>query len=937
MWLGWLLTATVISAPALPAEPTEITLTAERVLHDGQKKRTIAEGRAHLETAGAAIDADRIFYDQTSQRALAMGNVWARIAQGTTPTLMVGDVIELELDGETVTEAHVLDGKAFAKAGANGDKLVAAKTLAEAEAAGRSTMVMSGNHFVREGDGWRMEDLELTPCDCDLNSPSWSIRTSEAVLNKEADRVFVQWPITWVKKVPVVGEVPVFILPPLSLPLGDRATGLLFPKPGGTVLNGFSFEQPVFVTAGRSADFTFTPGYFFGGARRTIEQPGRLGVFQGDAFRTPWRDGALDPVQSAFQQPFGIMGPRLLSEFRYVLSDRAQGRVTLGLLYDLREQRDPGNPSLALARTRGLRGEASVFHTQDFGHGFGTRIDLAAYSDGYYQRDITPDVIAREAGYLRSSAVLFHRSDDHLLSLDTVLRQDLTSGYDLFGRDVFPRTSTAPKYGPNTIQRLPALTFALPLRQLAGPVFFDLTADAVQQMPLRFGTGDEGALAYEGRFFDPHTGAELPAECVVERLYLAREPNQLSQCPTTRLPNVPGNALKMGLADGQWQLGERESRLRLNVMPRLWAGGAIANAVSVSGMAAWRQGAWFGESSGRTISRGYPLLAARSEVEFARVFDGRLRHSITPIVEARAVPFVLATAPTRFDASLLGGPAAYDEIDRSIADNRPRVQAVAELRNRLVERGGREVLRLELGQGFDLLSPVTPGPGGVLAPETTGPNRFNAPRLAESYARLAMSFWWITLTGQARMEPLWRKAVNVAPSPRLTSGSAALNFDMPQGHGLYAAYDNLLDDGTNRARTPIDLLFGDPVPAASETRAQRLVAGGRVRFGSLGVRYDLTLLNRRWPITEAGPPLDDAFGRLANSLNPYASRPSVLSQDLLTFAQHQAGVTWTPACECFRLDFSVVQRLTGEGLLGPVEFVGFNFAVTRLGSFGAGP
>lgn len=933
MWLGWLLMATVVSAPAAPTETTELTLTAERVLHDGQHKRTIAEGRAHLETAGAAIDADRIYYDQTTQRALAMGNVWARVAQGTAPTLLVGDVIELQLDGEIVTEAHVLDGKAFAKADANGEKLVAAKTLAEAEAVGRSTMVMSGNHFIREGELWRMENLELTPCDCDLNSPSWSIRTSEALLNKEADRVFVQWPITWVKKVPVFGEVPVFILPPLSLPLGDRATGLLFPRPGGTVLNGFSFEQPVFLTAGRSADFTFTPGYFFGGARRTLEQQGPLGVFQGNAFRTPWRNGELDPVPSAFQQPFGIMGPRLLSEFRYVLSERAQGRVTLGLLYDLREQRDPGNAALTLGRTRGLRGEASLFHTQDFGGGFGTRVDLAAYSDGYYQRDITPDVIAREAGYLRSSAVLFHRSADHLLTLDAVVRQDLTTGYDLFGRDLFPRGSTAPKYGPNTIQRLPALTFALPLRQLAGPLAFDLTADAVQQMPLRFGTGDEGALANEGRFFDPFTGAELPAECVVERLYLARGPQQLPQCSTTLLTS----SAKTGLGNGQWQLGERESRLRLNVMPRLWAGGAIGNAVSVSGMTAWRQGAWFGESSGRTISRGYPLLAARAEAELARVFNGTLRHSITPIVEARAVPFVLATAPNRFDASLLGGPAAYDEIDRSISDNRPRVQAVAELRNRLVERGGREVLRLELGQGFDLLSPVTPGPGGVLVPETTEPNRFNSPRLAESYARLAVSAWWITLVGQARMEPRWRKTPTTAPAPRFTSGSAMLNFDTPQGHGLYVGYDNLLDDGTNRARTPIDLLFGDPVPAASESRAQRLITGGRVRFGSLGVRYDLTLLNRRWPITEAGPPLDDGFGRLATSLNPYLPRTAVPSQDLLTFGQHQVGVTWTPACECFRLDFSVVQRLTGTGLLGPVEFAGFNFSVTRLGSFGAGP
>ncbi|MBL8923986.1 MAG: LPS-assembly protein LptD [Myxococcaceae bacterium] len=920
---GWLLSLLIAAAPA-SAEPVEITLTAERVLHDGQTKRTIAEGKAHLETAGAAIDAERIFYDQPRETVLAVGSVIARLVQGTAPTVMIGDVVELRLEGEQVVEAHVLDGRAFAKAGADPGRLLAATTLAEADRAGRSTMVMSGNHFVREDDGWRMEDLELTPCDCDLNSPSWSIRTPEATLNKDADRVAVKWPVTWVKKLPLVKELPVFGLPWLSLPLTDRATGLLFPKPGSTVLNGFSFEQPVFVTLGRSADLTLTPGYFFGGPQRTLEEPGRVGLFRSDlgrSFQSTWRNGVNDPSPSNFLQPFGIMGPRLLTEFRYVLSERAYGRATLGLLYDLREQRDPGNPALSIDRPRGLRGEASVFHLQDLGRGFGARMELAAYSDGNYQRDITPDVIVREAGYLRSTAALFHRGVDHLLTLDAVLRQDLTSGYDLFGRDVFLRGSVAPKHGPNPIQRLPALTFALPLKPLVGPLAFDASADVVQQMPLRFGTGDEGALANEGRFFDPYTGLELPAECVVERLYLARGASQLAQCPTTVLPNNPANALKAGLGDGRWQPGEREARLRLNAMPRLWAGGALGGLFPVSAMAAWRQGVWLGESSGRTMSRGYPLLAAKTELELARVYDGAVRHSVTPVLEARAVPFVAATSSRPLDPSLLGGPAAYDEIDRSISDNRPRVQAVAELRNRLVQRGGRELLRLDLGQGFDLLSPVTPGPGGVLAPESA--QTFHRPRLAEAYARLAASIGWVTLGAQARVEPLWRKSADVAPSPRLTRAQGSFSFDLPQGHGLNATYENVLDDGTNRARAPIDLLFGDPVPAAAESRAQLFTAGARVRFGSFGLRYDLVLLNRQWPRLDAlGQPVKDERG--------------VAQQDtLLSLGQHSVSATWTPACECFRLDLSVVQRLTATGTLGPPEFASFNFSVLRFGSIGA--
>lgn len=916
MWLG-LLTVAMLAAPAdAPVETSEFTLTAERMLHDGVNKRTIAEGKAHLETAGVAVDAERILYDQNRQTIVAIGRVVARIAQEGTPTAIIAEVAEFKLEGDQITEVHVLEGKAFAKAGANVPKLLAATTQQQLDAAGASTMLMSGNHFVRVDDGWRMEDLELTPCDCDMNSPSWSIRATEAVVNKEADRVAVRWPVPWIKKVPLVGEVPLPITSPwLSLPLGNRATGLLFPRPGSTVLNGFSFEQPVFVTAGRSADFTFTPGYFFGGPREVD----RFGLANrqdiGRGFTSFWRNGDEDLAPTRFQQPFGIQGPRLLSEFRYVLSPRAQGRMTLGLLYDLRGQRDPGNASLSIERARGLRGEASLFHTQDFGGGFGTRVELSAYSDGYYQRDVTPDVIAREAGYLRSTAVLFHRGADHLLTLDAVLRQDLTAGYELFGRDTFPRGSQAPRFGPNPIQRLPALTFSLPVRTLTGPLAFDLTADAVQQMPLRLGTGDEGALAYEGRSFDPFTGLELPAECVVERLYLARFPNQLPQCPQTRFGGPNPNDLKAGLGDGRWQLGERESRFRLNVMPRLWAAGALANAVSVSATAGWRQGLWAGESSGRTTTRGYPLLAARAEFEVARVFGKTLRHSFTPIFEARAVPFVVATSSRANDPSLLGGPAAYDELDRSISDNRPRVQAIAEVRNRLVTRGGQEVIRLDVGQGFDLLSPTTPGPGGVLAPETMEAGRFNAPRLAETYARLVMNVGWFSVAGATRFEP-------IRPSARLTRGSATASCNIPGVLSLNAAYENVLDDGTNRARAPIDLLFGDPVVATSTSRAQLLSGGAATRFGPFALRYDIVLLNRQWPRLDAsGVQLKDLMG-------------NGLQDVLLSFGQHSVGVTWTPACDCFRLDLSVAQRLTGAGGLGPLEFVGFNFSVARLGSIG---
>ena len=781
-------------------------------------------------------------------------------------------------------------------------------------------MLLSGNHFERLPDGgWRLEDLELVPCECNFDQPSWSIRTREALLNPEADRITVFLPVVWFKKIPGVKELPLPLPTPyLNFPVGDRGTGLLFPRPNFTVLNGFSFEQPVFVTAGRSADFTFTPGYFFGG-QRLADAVAPLDVLaRSDArFTTAWRGGLDEPAVQAWQQPFGIQGPRLLTEFRYVLSERAQGRASLGLLYDLRPLRDPGNATLVFSRPRGLRGEASLLHTQDFGGGFGTRLDLSAHSDGYYNRDVTPDVIAREAGYLRSSAVLFHRGVDHLVTLDAVLRQDLTggelgaSGYSLFGGDALARGSNSPRFGPNPIQRLPGVAVTLPLRHLGGPFAFDLSGDVVQQRPLRGLSGDEGVLANEGRVFDPITGLELPAECLVDRLYLARARRRLPQCPDPGLdPGAP-----TGIGDGQYQRGEREARLRANLMPRLWASTTLGDVVSLTGTAAWRQGLWHGLASQQTTTRGYPLLSARAETELARTY-GALRHALTPLVELRAVPFVVATSSTPDDAARLGGPAPYDELDRSIADNRPRVQAVAELRNRLVARGGREVLRLDLGQGFDLASPLTPGPGAPGSGAGLTP-----PRLAESYARLGLSLGWLTVSGQGRLEPRWRKTPDDAPVPRVTRVSATASLDAPGGHSLVAAYENVLDDGTNRARAPVDLLFGDPVVASADSRAQQLVAGARTRLGPVGLRYDVVLFNRLWPRR-------DRDGNVALD-----ARGEVIRDPLLSFAQQTVGVTWAPACDCWRLDVSVTNRLTPAGTLGPFE-VGAGFTVSRLGSFG---
>lgn len=820
-----LLCSLVIAAPSAPEGDTvALTLTAEHLLHDGKARRTTAEGHANLVGPDTALTADRIVYDRDQAVATAAGHVVARIAQGGLVAI-TADVVTLRFEGDEVREVYLLDGQAVSKVDTTKDALLAADTPHAVAALGRTNALLEGNHLTRDGPRWHVEHLELVPCECDFEHPSWSITASSATIDTAAERVAIVSPVVRVKQVPVLW------LPWLSLPMTDRQTGLLFPKPNYTQLNGFSLEQPVFVTLGRSADITLTPGLFTGGT--------------GD---------------------YGLAGPRLLGELRYVPSHRAQGRLTLGLVYDVRAERDPVAPSLTGPNARGLRGEGSWQHLQDFDRGFGARVDARVYSDGFYNRDVTPDLVASTSGYLRSTALAFHRGDDHLVTVDVTLRQDLSFGYDWLGRAPAIAGSAAPAFGPNTLQRLPALTFALPTKPLVGPLAIDVQADAVRLAPLFGLTGDEGAAAREGLVVDG-AGNELSFQCLRERLYF---PSALSGACGIAAGD------KLGQGDRVFQPGEREARDRFTVLPRLSIAGTPGGVVSLSGFAGYRQTAWLGEVTGRTWARGYPLLGARAETELARDF-GAVRHAITPVVEVRAVPLVVRGS-NNADAE----PVPYDEVDRSIPSAAPtaRVQAIAELRQRVSRPDGDVAFRLDLGQGLELVSPERQGPS-----------------LAESYARATFHAGWVNAGASARVDPV---------TPRLTRLSATCSVDDGRGHGAYASYDNLLADGSNRTRAPIDLLFGPLVPANVTTRSNLLSGGAKWQLGPVGLRYDLLFFDRAWG-----------------------------TEQRLTLAQHTLGVSWAPACDCWRLEVFATQRVRSDGSYGFPD-VGAALTVSRFGSIGVG-
>lgn len=815
-------------------------LAADYVVYEPEQQLLTASGHAELRTGGVLLRADELTYNQDAQKASARGNVM--FISGTMAA--VADEVHLDI---AANEATLKGGLFMQKRGVTAEALLQAKTPQELRAMGETPLLLSGTRIKRTGpNAFLVDDMAFTPCECGPGEPSWRVEASEANVVM-GERATLTWPVVYVH------SVPVFALPWLYLPLAERRSGILVPRPTFSGLNGFVFEQPVFVTLGRSYDMTFTPGWFSGSGDQERDLPGG--------------------VKRTEPRSFGVQGPRLLTEFRYVPSTRTSGRLTFGLIYDRRPVRDPRIPGGAFFRPagdptgpyvdepRGLRGEGSWQHLQDLGNGWRDRVDASFVSDGFYPRDLTADVLARENQYLRSTATVNHHDEDHYAGLDVTIRQDLRWGFKAIGETRVP-AATDPAQpiipGPATFQRLPALTFALPERHLAGPWVGSVQAQFVRLSPITKRFGDEGE---DGIF----NAADAYGT------YTVIGPDGTPQ-------QVPDVAQSNALFDAS----DREARDRVDFFPRLSASFPLGRVARLTPYAALRQDFYLGEVSGRASQRGYPLVGLTLDSEVARTFatkTGGLRHLIAPSVELRWVPLSWGAVPGP-GASPDRGPQPYDEIDTSVpvtADGRPQrfLQAVAQVTQALqVEQGAarRELLRLTLGQGMDL--------------SATGGQSV----LRDTFARLNASWGPFVAGGQVRVDP---------NTLAITQLSADAGVDTGKGFAVYARYDDLLAVGSERLRRGIDALVGPQ--AAGTDRAQQLVAGMRFTLGiGLGVRYEAIV-------------------------QPLAQPPtSPLAQQVL-------GVSYGPACDCWRVEGVATLR---RGQSRP-DF-GLNLSVAGFGSFGSG-
>lgn len=756
----------------------------------------VFSGHATLRSQDLVLRADEIGYDPDAERARAQGNVV--FSSG----LFGGTATGLDLD--LAHETGLFQGATlYAKSRAKPAEIAAARTPAQMHLVGKNDLTLRADELHRLGnERFDARGLYLTPCDCKApdwftEPPSWSVRARAARIDA-GHSARLTWATLYIK------DVPVLPVPLLLLPLSNRQTGFLLPHPFYSSRNGFQLEEPFFWAISRSYDATFTPGYFFG---------------------------------SSSSDTNGMRGPRLGTEVRYVPSTETHGRLNLALVEDFKSKVSDPHP--------GMRGELSFTHVQELGRGWEDRVDAAALSDESYFSDVTADVVAQQASYLRSDARVDRRGEETDLFLTGSYYQALQGTGGL--RDPSGNPVTAglnPFFGPRnvnryTFQRLPAFGFSL-LERALGPLRARLDVDGASYAPLSSGpqpTCDP---------FSPDPSCVLLAQ---------RQPSQrVGLQPSVRLPLLLGRYAELDpyllLRGDAWY-----------VEPRAGADAGSARALAVVG--------------------------AQARTELARTFgsgDSTWRHALTPVLELRALPWSSGALPAvngssmrpndEFDAPTaaqtgaaeshpLCAPAPAGPLTGAAQRESPQLfQGIAALRTRLQHKAGgavTEPVSAEVGQGYD----------------------FACRQPADSYARAAFQSGPLSASGELRYS--WAER-------RLAALSARAAWNTPAGSSLSVGYSRLRSFLTDPMNAGVLDLVGPPGPQGGTSAdpavlAERLDVGARLRASpALGLELGATFLPHA--------SLLDAFSTAAA-----AERTPPWARLL----QYTAGVSYGSPCDCWGL------------------------------------
>ena len=238
---------TLLVSSTFGAEPFEVT--AETLTASQKTGVYVAKGNVVLRRKGHVAYADEMTFDENTKLVTAIGNV--TLVESNAVTTCKKAVFHVnELRG------GLAQAKLLLKKGLSAGKLLTVSKEALAEAGENDVTVTAERLTVTGREEFKVSNADFTPCHCEDESPSWSIRTSSASVSVN-EGAWLSWPVFYVKQIPILA------LPAFYLPMGDRRSGLLVPRVQHTSVTGWRIDQPLYLTIGPSWDATLGGRYFF--------------------------------------------------------------------------------------------------------------------------------------------------------------------------------------------------------------------------------------------------------------------------------------------------------------------------------------------------------------------------------------------------------------------------------------------------------------------------------------------------------------------------------------------------------------------------------------------------------------------------------------------------------------------------------------------------
>ena len=416
----------------------DVELTADRIVYDWEDRKLELDGHVVAIRGPAILRAARGSLDRRTGILRLDGGVLA--VQGRQVLVAEAAVVDLG-----ARSADLKDATVFLKdRTAPPPQLLTDRTLVRA--AGKNALILTGKRVRRLPSGaLRAEGVTMTPCDC-AGEPDFEL--DAPVVEVQDDRARLSSP-----RLRLLGAT-VPLLLPLSLPLTERQSGLLFPPFQYTAITGFGTEVPLFLTLGRSYDLTLAPGFFTGSGGATGPAPGSRGV----------------------------VGPRLGLQFRYAPAERMTGQIDFDLVRDLKQKNSPGGgvagevPAAPGRGIDGIRGVVRFRHRTD-ADGVVAAAEGSLATDNMFLADTEIRELDRFLDALRTDVGVVRTAGPAAAGIDATLLADVrTSNPGSPDRRIFGAERRA------TFQRLPS-AFAQLAPERVGPFAFGAELSAVRFAP----------------------------------------------------------------------------------------------------------------------------------------------------------------------------------------------------------------------------------------------------------------------------------------------------------------------------------------------------------------------------------------------------------------------------------------------------------------------